>query len=377
LFSGPTYTFPLTQVNWPGNHTPYNQQWSFDTQYAFNATLLLDIGYVGSHGIHEPTQWLFGVAHQPPVAGDPCNFLLDASQATGSNAGCLSDPNFVPVDRRQPYPGLAPGLYANANVLSSTYNALQVQLIKRLGNGLQFHLNYTWSHSLDESSAINNAGGQNDFIMDPHNIRQDYGPAAFDQQHRFVASYSYDIPVGKGRHWSVTHLNWLIGGWTTSGIYTLASGFPFSVYSIGYFNQDQTGSAFGGRSRTNVDGSPTANFQPTYLLWFNTSVFSIAPQGTYGNSGAAFCVVRTSKTWTPTFPRTSPSRNARKFKCGASSSTPAATTTALRRFQTIRWRIVLPIARPVPLEIADSDRWFRSMALARQIYLRHVSFSSV
>jgi TonB dependent receptor len=377
LFSGPTYTFPLTQVNWPGNHTPYNQQWSFDTQYAFNATLLLDIGYVGSHGIHEPTQWLFGVANQPPVAGDPCNFLLDASQATGSNAGCLSDPNFVPVDRRQPYPGLAPGLYANANVLSSTYNALQVQLIKRLGNGLQFHLNYTWSHSLDESSAINNAGGQNDFIMDPHNIRQDYGPAAFDQQHRFVASYSYDIPVGKGRHWSVTHLNWLIGGWTTSGIYTLASGFPFSVYSIGYFNQDQTGSAFGGRSRANVDGSPTANFQPTYLQWFNTSVFSIAPQGTYGNSGAAFCVVPTSKTWTPTFPRTSPSRNARKFKCGASSSTPAATTTALRRFQTIRWRIVLPIARPVPLEIADSDRWFRSMALARQIYLRHVSFSSV
>jgi hypothetical protein len=284
-FSGPAYTFPITQVNWPGNHTPYNQQWSFDTQYAFSSTLLLDIGYVGAHGIHEPTQWLFGVANQPPVSGDPCNFLLDASQATGSNASCVSDPHFVPVDKRQPYPGLSPGLYANANVLSSTYNALQMQLIKRLANGLQFHLNYTWSHSLDESSAINNAGGQNDFIMDPHNIRQDYGPAAFDQQQRFVASYSYEIPVGKGRRWSVKHLNWLIGGWNTSGIYTLASGFPFSVYSIGYFNQDQTGSSFGGRSRGNVSGSPTANFQQTDLQWFNTSAFSIAPQGTYGNSG--------------------------------------------------------------------------------------------
>ncbi len=285
LFSGPAYTFPLTQVNMPGNHSPYNQQWSFDTQYSITPTLLADIGYVGSHAIHEPTQLLFGVAYQPPVAGDNCNFLLDASQATGSNAGCLTDPNFVPVDKRQPYPGLSPGLYGNANVLSSTYNALQAQLIKRLASGLQFHLNYTWSHALDESSAINNAGGQNDFIMDPHDIRRDYGPAAYDQSQRFVASYSYELPVGRGRHWSVSKLNWLIGGWNTSGIYTVASGFPLSIYSFGYYNQDQTGSAFGGRSRANVNGSPLTGFSQTYLDWFNTGVFSSAPQGTYGNSG--------------------------------------------------------------------------------------------
>jgi len=285
LFSGPAYTFPLTQVNLPGNHTPYNQQWSFDTQFSLAQTLLLDIGYVGSHSIHQPTQLLFGVANQPPVANDNCNFLLDAAQATGGNASCLADPNFVPVDKRQPYPGLSPGLYGNANVLQSTYNSLQVQLIKRLENGLQFHLNYTWSRALDESSAINNAGGQNDFIMDPHNIRQDYGPAGYDQKHRFVASYSYELPVGKGRRWSVPYLNWLVGGWDTSGIYTVASGFPFSVYSIGAYNQDQTGSSFGGRSRANVSGDPLTGFTQTPLQWFNTGVFSSAPEGTYGNSG--------------------------------------------------------------------------------------------
>lgn len=285
LFSGPAYTFPITQVNMPGNHTPYNQQWSLDTQYSINPTLLVDVGYVGSHAIHEPTQLLFGVAYQPPVAGDPCNFLLDASQATGSNASCLSDPNFVPVDKRQPYPGMSPGLYSNANVLTSTYNALQAQLIKRLGSGLQFHLNYTWSQALDESSAINNAGGQNDFIMDPHNIKQDYGPAAYDQSQRFVASYSYQFPIGHGRHWSFPKFNWLIGNWDTSGIYTVASGFPFSVYSIGYYTSDQTGSVFGGRSRANVTGNPTTGFDQTYLEWFNTADFSEAPEGTYGNSG--------------------------------------------------------------------------------------------
>lgn len=285
LFSGPAYTFPLTQVNMPGNHTPYNQQWSLDTQYSLSQTLLVDVGYVGSHAIHEPTQLLFGAGYLPPVAGDSCNFLLDASQATGSNASCLTDPNFVPVDKRQPYPGLSPSLYGNANELSSTYNALQAQLIKRLSSGLQFHLNYTWSQALDESSGINDIHGQNDFIMDPHNIKQDYGRAAFDQSQRFVTSYSYEIPIGKGRRWSWSKLNWLIGGWNTSGIFTLASGFPFSVYSIGYYNQDQTGTGFGGRSRANVDGSPLAGFNQTYLQWFNTSVFSIAPQGTYGNSG--------------------------------------------------------------------------------------------
>ncbi len=303
LFSGPAYTFPLTQVNLPGNHTPYVQQWSFDTQYSLSQTLLLDIGYVGSHAIHQPTQLLFGVANQPPVAGDSCNFLLDASQATGSNAGCLADPNFVPVDKRSPYPGLSPGLYGNANVLSSTYNALQTQLIKRLSNGLQFHLNYTWSHALDESSGINDIGGQNDFIMDPHNVKQDYGPAAFDQKHRFVASYGYDLPVGKGRRWSLGKLNWLLGGWNTSGIYTVASGQPFSVYSIGYYNQDQTGSSFGGRVRANVDGNPLVGFNQTYLQWFNTGVFSSAPQGTYGNSGRGILRAPYFMNWDTSFSR--------------------------------------------------------------------------
>src|SRR5208283_5223673 len=110
------------------------------------------------------------------------------------------------------------------------YNALQVRLRQRFSKGLQYSLNYTYSRALDETSAINNVIGTNDFIMDPHNPQRDYGPASTNQTHRFVATGSYDVPVGRGRRYSLGAANWALGNWSLSGIYSLASGIPFSVY---------------------------------------------------------------------------------------------------------------------------------------------------
>ena len=65
-WNSPGFTSPiLNQVNWPYNHNPYNQQWTLDTQYALGASLLLDVGYVGSHGLREPTYLVINTAVQP------------------------------------------------------------------------------------------------------------------------------------------------------------------------------------------------------------------------------------------------------------------------------------------------------------------------
>jgi len=286
LFSTATapYNFGV-QVNNPANHNPYTQQWALDTQYSLTRTLLLDVGYVGSHAIHEPTQNLFNTAYLPPVGGDPCNSYIDASVAPAS---CLSDPNFVPIDKRTPFSNLGPSTYYNDNRLNSTYNALQVRLRQRFSRGLQYTLNYTYSRALDETSAINNISGTNDFIMDPHNPQRDYGPASTDQTHRFVATGSYDVPVGKGKRLDLRGGNWALGNWTFSGIYSLSSGFPFNVYAFPYANwgaQDQEGSYFWGRTRANLVGSPTSGFTQTTADWFNASAFASPPLGTYGNEG--------------------------------------------------------------------------------------------
>jgi hypothetical protein len=280
----PFYDFG-PQVNNPANHNPYTQQWTLDTQYSLSRALLLDVGYVGSHAIHEPTQNLFNTAYLPPVAGDACNSYIDASMAT---AACLADPNFVPVDKREPFSNFGPSLYFNDNRLESTYNALQVRLRQRFSQGLQYTLNYTFSKALDETSAINNISGTNDFIMDPHNPKRDYGPASTNQTNRFVATGSYDVPIGRGKRLDLHGGNRILGNWTFSGIYSLASGFPFSVYGFPYANwgaQDQEGSYFWGRVRANVVSSPTSGFSKSIAEWYNTAAFAAPPLGTYGDEG--------------------------------------------------------------------------------------------
>jgi len=279
-FTGIDYI--LNQINWPYNHNPYNQQWTLDTQFAIKPTLLLDVGYVGSHGLRLSTYSLFNAAYPAKTPSDNCNYLFDASQATGSNASCVTDPNFQPIDTRVPYPNVPSVMYANANILSSNYNSLQIQLRQRFYHGLTYNIAYTWSKSLDDLSGFN-ISGTGGFIQDPHNPAGDYGPSSFNQPHRLTANGSWELPVGKGKHWSLGPANWILGGWKASGIYSITSGRSFSVFGCTACGWDEMGVPFPSRYRPNQSASPTSGFTQSDTQWFNTSVFSLAPQGTYGN----------------------------------------------------------------------------------------------
>ena len=276
----------LNQVNWPYNHNPFNQQWTFDMQYALRPTLLLDVGYVGSHGERLSTYLPFNAATPPKVTTDSCNYLFDASQATGSMAACATDPNFQPIDTRVPYPGLPSMMYANANVLNSNYNSLQVQLRQRFNHGLTYNIAYTWSKSLDEISGLNVSGGQLS-VQDPHDTKADYGPSSFNQPNRLTANGVWELPVGKGKRWSLGPGNWVLGGWKASGIYTVTSGRSLTPYGYGGPGFDEMGMSgtFTSAYRPNQSGSAESGFTRSPTEWFNTSVFSLAPLGTYGDAG--------------------------------------------------------------------------------------------
>ncbi|MGP0021320.1 MAG: TonB-dependent receptor domain-containing protein [Candidatus Sulfotelmatobacter sp.] len=274
----------LNQVDWPHNHNPYSQQWTLDTQFAVTPTLLLDVGYVGSHGLRLSTYLLYNTANPAKVTSDACNYLFDASQATGSNASCATDPNFQPIDTRVPYPGLPSMMYANANVLGSNYNSLQVQLRQRFNHGLTYNVAYTWSKSLDDFSGYN-VSGNGGFIQDAHNIAGDYGPSSFNQPNRLTFNGSWELPVGKGKRWSLGPANWALGGWKASGIYTITSGRTFTAYGCTVCGFDEMGVAFPSRYRPNQSANPNSGFTRSYIEWFNPNVFSLAPQGTYGDEG--------------------------------------------------------------------------------------------
>ncbi len=287
-FTLPSYTEPLKKTYWPWNHTPYNQQWTLGTQYSITATTLMEIGYVGSHSIHENSQWQFNAGYLPTYGGlmgannaENCNQYIDFSLAT---ATCKADPRFQPVDTRIPWTNMNPQLFANANVMWSNYNALQVQFSQRPVAGLQYRVNYTYSKSLGTSSGINNVTGEMSTPQDPHNIAGDYGLQAGDQTHRFVATYAYTLPFGHGR-FDVKGLGWLIGGWTTSGIFKRSSGFPYEL-SAGLSNDD-TGNSTPGRIRPNY--TPSGTFTKSTLThYFDTAGFTSPVYGRYGNTTRGF-----------------------------------------------------------------------------------------
>jgi hypothetical protein len=274
------YSFGI-ETEWPNNATPYNQQWSLDTQYAFSNNLMLDIGYVGSRGLKLPIQWYFNEAYPPKVFGDPCNSVQDPAVLTSSNASCATDANFQPIDTRTPLANFYSSSYANSTTEWSNYNALQVRVEKRYSQGLQFTVNYTYSRTLDIFSAIASSETEGpNLVQNGNNIRGDYGPAGTDEPQRLAATALYQVPIGKNQKYNFGIFNWLLGGWNASGIYNVGSGLPYSILAGASAAQEGPS-----KLRANVLGPVT--YPKTPLEWFNTADFQspVINLGSFGNSG--------------------------------------------------------------------------------------------
>nr|WP_252263774.1 TonB-dependent receptor [Paracidobacterium acidisoli] len=130
----------------------------------------------------------------------------------------------------------------------SSYNGLLTTLHKNAGHGLQFDLNYTWSHSIDNTSLIANSpasgftGGPG-FICDELRPRECRANSNFDETQILSGNFIYDLPVGRGRTFAATAPFWLnefIGGWELSGLPSYHSGVAYSAvanaFVAGYSN---------------------------------------------------------------------------------------------------------------------------------------------
>jgi hypothetical protein len=107
--------------------------------------------------------------------------------------------------------------------IDSTYNALVVQLNRRLTNGLQFQTSYTWSRARDNGQTSITFTSTNT-PTDPFNLDLDRGPTNFDTPHRFVGSAIWS-PGGFGD--GAARL--ITKGWTIAPIFTAQSGRPYSA----------------------------------------------------------------------------------------------------------------------------------------------------
>jgi len=178
--------------------TAYYEQTNFGFQYEIAKNLVLDTNYVGTWG-----RKLIGISNLN---------TYDGRTALGTTGPDAIRPN-----------ANVGNINLRTNGFNSNYNAFQTTLSKRFSNGLQFNTNYTYSKAMDEISDSFTPRGQTLNPTDSSNIGLDYGPSDFNVKHRFVLSYNYDLPIFRGNRW--------LGGWSTSGIVSLQSGVPFSLYS--------------------------------------------------------------------------------------------------------------------------------------------------
>jgi len=234
-------------ANYPNQHTtPRVNQYNLDIERALTPTVLFEIGYMGSTG------------SDLPIALN----INQAVQGTGS------------VNSRRPYAslGLLNTITWNGYQATSSYNALLLHLEKRTSHGATFLVNYTYGHALDTGTGS---------IQNVYDIAASRGSSTSDIRHRFVASYVYQLPFGRGRsmgsNWNRV-VDGLLGGWQTGGIFTYQTGFPLTSTIFGLDNS-QTG---GLNDRPNVSGS-TSLANAGIAKWFNTAVFFLPPTGQFGN----------------------------------------------------------------------------------------------
>jgi hypothetical protein len=121
----------------------------------------------------------------------------------------------------------------------SAYHGLLATLHKNGGHGLQFDLNYTWSHSIDNFSLV--ANGQSnyvgEFICDATRPRECRSNSDFDLTQVFNGNFIYELPFGHGRSFASTIPAWadeIIGGWQVSGLPTWQTGSPYYANTTAY-----------------------------------------------------------------------------------------------------------------------------------------------
>ncbi len=236
-------------TNW---HDGRIHQWNFNVQQSLGYGTVLQVSYVGNHGLHLPWATL---PNQP-------------------------SPGIGPVDARRPYSGFGQ-INGLGSFGDSHYHGLQVQAEKRYSNGLQFIVGYTFGKctSTSDSTFV----GESTSIQNGRDFSQQRGLCTQHFSQRLTTSFLYDLPFGKGKHFlgSMPRAGDLIlGGWQVNSIYTARTGSPFTVTQSG--DAPNVGD---GSGRPDLIGNANGTTNRNIDRFFNTDAFRAADRFRWGTAG--------------------------------------------------------------------------------------------
>ncbi|MGI8785668.1 MAG: TonB-dependent receptor domain-containing protein [Acidobacteriota bacterium] len=236
------------------NETSYAQSWNLDLQRQLTPTLVGEVAYAGSRGIH--LAFFYNPNEVQPGTGSQASRRLLTAALPNASSLNQADPRNM-----------------------SVYHSLQAKLSKRFAQGLQFLFSYTYGKTLDFGGSAASGGGSTGGPQTVTNLRAGRGLAGFDIKHRAVGSYVYELPIGPGKKLANRGgvAGKIIGGWQISGISTFTTGRPFNVNLASGVNS-------GAPSWPNRTGKGTLEERGP-SRWFNPADFVAPPANTYGNVG--------------------------------------------------------------------------------------------
>jgi len=228
----------------------YYESWNLFVQREFTPTLIAEVGYAGTHGVH--TNMNVNINGSAPGTGTP---------------------------GRQLYPYVTSDLNMIEPFGDMTYNGLQSQLRKTIGSSI-IGVNYTYSKVINEANGDN--GDASLFRAYPTSYSLNKQLAGFDRTQVFQFFYVYQLPLGKGhKYFNHGAAAWIIGGWQLAGNLSLYSGVPFTVGTSAQINAGGQGATanqinsvvkvLGGIGATNP--------------WFDGTAFANPANGVLGTSG--------------------------------------------------------------------------------------------
>ncbi|MBV9678945.1 MAG: hypothetical protein JO185_21590, partial [Acidobacteriaceae bacterium] len=244
---------PPSMIVWPRDNTmPTIYSWYAGYQQQLPGKFTLDASYSGSHSVH----------------------LMDQRAVNAVAAGTfLQNPNLLPsvnnfTQALRPYLGWG-SLTAVETASDARYNALMLRLSHRFSQGLSANFNYTLSKAMDE------VDNDSDTVQNPFNLRQNWGPAGFDQTHVFSTDIVYDFPNVRGAL-DRKVLRTVLNGWEVTGIFRAQSGMPFTITSNGNLYGVDLGTQY-----VDVVGNPYAG--QNKVQWINPAAFQRPADGSFGN----------------------------------------------------------------------------------------------
>ena len=216
----PSHRLRTTYVE-PDPKRNYVMQWNLNVQYQLTTNLAAMVAYVGSRGVHQP----FRV--------DDFNQILPTKTSAGylwpqvdANGNLTQGPNAGnPPDPFNPVYNSIRGMFYQGH---SYYDALQLQVSKRMGHGFQVQGVFTWGKSIDTSSATvaGDAFGNSISSLNFFDTRLGRGLSDFNVGRTFVLNGTWEVPSPK----SITGAaKWFTDGWQLGAILSASDGVPFTA----------------------------------------------------------------------------------------------------------------------------------------------------